>query len=111
MERGAAPAGWSRQIQHPGGAGAPPGDTKVPCQELADRRSANAPVKSGARCRKENAASEPEVKQPPVARRTAPRSSQGERALKTKGSAARRAIPSPSRAKGKPKAPRSARGR
>ena len=30
----------------------------VPCQELADRRSANAPVKSGARCRKEEAAVE-----------------------------------------------------
>jgi hypothetical protein len=36
-ERGAAPAGWFAS-QHSGGAGAPPGVTRDPCQELADRR-------------------------------------------------------------------------
>src|SRR5512141_2017317 len=33
----AAPAGRRRTLLlHPGGAGAPPGDTRIPCEELAD---------------------------------------------------------------------------
>jgi hypothetical protein len=40
--RGAAPAGLVTRIRHPGGAGAPPGSTKRPCQELADDRLAYA---------------------------------------------------------------------
>ena len=37
MEQGAAPAGGDeRTPKLPGGAGAPPGDTTVSCQELAD---------------------------------------------------------------------------
>jgi hypothetical protein len=40
-EQGAAPAGKRRTLLlHPGGAGAPPGDTMVPCQELADGMAA-----------------------------------------------------------------------
>ena len=34
--RGAAPAGSCTQHEHSGGAGAPPGSTTRPCQELAD---------------------------------------------------------------------------
>jgi hypothetical protein len=34
--RGAAPAGLVSLTSHSGGAGAPPGTTKSPCQELAD---------------------------------------------------------------------------
>jgi hypothetical protein len=34
--RGAAPAGWFTQSLHSGGAGAPPGTTRSPCQELTD---------------------------------------------------------------------------
>jgi len=33
---GAAPAREPSQGLRPGGVGAPPGDNKVPCQELAD---------------------------------------------------------------------------
>ena len=33
---GAAPAGPVSQAGHPGGAGAPSGATRSPCQELAD---------------------------------------------------------------------------
>ena len=33
---GAAPAGVLTHSTHPGGVGAPPGDTTIPCQELAD---------------------------------------------------------------------------
>src|SRR5665213_3707755 len=38
MKQGAAPAGGGMNAPSklPGGAGAPPGDTTVPCQELAD---------------------------------------------------------------------------
>ena len=36
-ERDAAPAAWFAS-QYSGGAGAPPGVTKDPCQELADVR-------------------------------------------------------------------------
>ncbi len=37
MEPDAAPAGRRRTLLlHPGGAGAPPGDTRIPCEELAD---------------------------------------------------------------------------
>ncbi len=37
VEQGAAPAGGRRTLlPHSGGAGAPPGGTKAPCQELAD---------------------------------------------------------------------------
>ena len=39
---GAAPAGLVAQIGHSGGAGAPPGLTTKPCQELADDRLAYA---------------------------------------------------------------------
>src|SRR5262245_11360891 len=44
----------------PGGAGAAPGDTRTPCQELADGRRAKLPrrTKSAARRRSENAAVE-----------------------------------------------------
>ena len=35
---GAAPAGVLTHSTHSGGVGAPPGDTMVPCQELADDR-------------------------------------------------------------------------
>ena len=38
VEQGAAPAGEASQATHSGGAGAPPGVTRDPCQELADRR-------------------------------------------------------------------------
>ena len=53
---GAAPALPARN-RHPGGVGAPPGGTTVPCQELADRRRKSA-RESAARSRKENAAAE-----------------------------------------------------
>ena len=44
---------------YPGGVGAPPGDTTVPCQELADDRWARCAIdESAARRRKENAAAE-----------------------------------------------------
>lgn len=33
--RGVAPAGLAMQVRHSGGAGAPPGSTRRPCQELA----------------------------------------------------------------------------
>ena len=36
------PAGQASLARHPGGAGAPPGSTKRPCQELADDRMAHA---------------------------------------------------------------------
>ena len=37
MEQDAAPAGGRRTLlPHSGGAGAPPGTTKSPCEELAD---------------------------------------------------------------------------
>ncbi len=36
--QGAAPAGLATQVKHSGGAGAPPGTTRSPCQELADER-------------------------------------------------------------------------
>jgi hypothetical protein len=48
--RGAAPAGRVATL-HPGGAGAPPGTTTGPCQELADCPATDPPVaESGARC-------------------------------------------------------------
>jgi hypothetical protein len=41
VEQGAAPAGRRRTLLlHPGGAGAPPGDTTVPCKEQADGMAA-----------------------------------------------------------------------
>ncbi len=46
MEQGAAPAGGVRKPRTPGGAGAPPGTTTGPCEELADGgplRSARGP--------------------------------------------------------------------
>ena len=36
------PAGQASLARHSGGAGAPPGSTKRPCQELADDRKAQA---------------------------------------------------------------------
>ena len=42
----------------PGGAGAPPGVTRDPCQELADDLGRNTQAKSAARRRSENAAVE-----------------------------------------------------
>jgi len=55
---GAAPALPARN-RYPGGVGAPPGDTTVPCQELADDRWARCAIdESAARRRKENAAAE-----------------------------------------------------
>src|SRR5437763_16726059 len=54
---GAAPAGVLTHSTHPGGGGAPPGDTTIPCQELADGGAKSA-AESAARRRKENAAAE-----------------------------------------------------
>lgn len=67
----------------PGGAGAPPGDTTIPRQELADSEGEKPSLESAARRRNENAA---------MARQEAPRAPQGARAQRT-GSAAWRAIP------------------
>jgi hypothetical protein len=53
---GAAPALPARN-RHPGGGGAPPGDTTIPCQELADGGAKSA-AESAARRRKEDAAAE-----------------------------------------------------
>ena len=70
---------------HSGGAGAPPGGTKAPCQELADGGSLalSGRGQSAARRRKENAA---------MARRKAPHLGQPRCALK-EGCAGRRAVP------------------
>jgi hypothetical protein len=44
VEQGAAPAGGGERCSPPsGGAGAPPGDTTVPCQELADGEPQGSP--------------------------------------------------------------------
>src|SRR5205085_11645272 len=57
---GAAPAGVLTHSTHSGCVGAPPGDTTVSCQELADgwRACLAPPSESAARRSKENAAME-----------------------------------------------------
>ena len=48
VEQDVAPAGVASLATRSGGAGAPPGDTRVPCQELADGRG---PVDLGQKAR------------------------------------------------------------
>src|SRR6185437_6862744 len=64
---------WTTRSTHSGGAGAPPGTTTGPCEELADVRAGNGTHESAARRRKENAAMERRVASAPIARRAAPR--------------------------------------
>ena len=50
MEPDAAPAGGRRTLlPHPGGAGAPPGTTMSPCEELADGGRLGRPSRLGTR--------------------------------------------------------------